>query len=712
MTRLASTFLPLRITRALARRIFERVFPGWAWFDPEFYHAQLIRFNQELGRELKGSDSWRSVRQKLHYRLFGWRYGLTPHPLIDPGHYRSQCLRAGWHAPDEPLEHFLRFGLPAALAPSPLVDIHWRDRWPSSLSRSGPAPLDQLHPLGHAALTLAGGNSVDAYAYLSRWLEQGICATDRQAITNIAAHLNPSDQPLIPQVPGHLQVFGVPLNHWASHAWLQHLPYSLCHSDFLELLTSPAPPGQPIHVLHLPHDDSWWIPAHLSHLKRVDCVFDPSLERVQILQCMGIRAYCLDADAPVNGWLDDFSDSPFLSELGLPTPSQLESERMILLGSLGPEADGQLTGDHWALPAFKALAEPAIEIGELESSLDQARILAGWLRACQLAGIQLVRLMPTEIERSGNHYVALGRPTQPDPEWLSCQYFTSPLSEASLLSELQWRIEGCQAPSPMVETPTPSVVCLWEKSSDAHPKASVCISLYNYGNYILAALESVFNQSFPDLELIVVDDSSTDSGAARVQSWLDEYSYRFNRSLLLQHRSNGGLASARNTAFQAATSDWCFVLDADNTLEPEALSACMAIASQSPDEVAVVHPLIRDCPHPSGYGVPTLLPPLPWQSQRLRAGNHIDAMALVRRSAWRKVGGYAHIIGGWEDYDFWCSLIDAGFQGLQCPKVLARYNRHQDSMQASTTQPQLRRLSRLLQARHPWLQLPFAVQNV
>ena len=712
MTRLPSTFLPLSITRAFAHKVFERVFPGWAWFEPQFYLAQLNRLNHELGRETKACHSWRPVRQQLHYRLFGWRYGLSPHPLIDPVFYRNQCLRRGWSDPNEPLAHFLRVGLASALAPSPLVDIHWCDRWPSTLSRSGPAPLDHLHPLGRAALLLAGGNSVDAQEHLSRWLEQGFCATDRQAITDRAARFNASEQPVIPQPPGHLQVLGVPLNHWACHAWLQRLPYSLCHSDLLELLTRPAPPGQPIHVLHLPYDDSWWTPAHLSHLQRVDCVLDPSPERVQILKCIGIRAYCIDADAPVNGWLDDIPESSFLSVLGLPSPSQLESSRIIILGSLGPEADGQLTGDYCALPAFKALAEPAIEIGELESSLDQAMILAGWLRACQLAGIQLVRLMPTEIECSGNHYAALGYPIQRDPAWLSCQYFTSPLSEASMLDELKWRSTGFQAPTPIVETPTPSVVCLLEKSSDAPPRASVCISLYNYGNYILAALESVFGQTFPDLELIVVDDASTDSGPAKVQSWLDEYSYRFNRTILLQHRSNGGLASARNTAFEAATSDWCFVLDADNTLEPEALSACMAIASQVPGQVAVIHPLIRDCPHPSGHGLPTLLPSLPWQQQRLSAGNYIDAMALVRRSAWRKVGGYAHIIGGWEDYDFWCSLIGAGFQGLQCPKVLARYNRHQDSMQASTTQPQLRRLSRLLQARHPWLQLPFAAQDV
>ena len=83
-------------------------------------------------------------------------------------------------------------------------------------------------------------------------------------------------------------------------------------------------------------------------------------------------------------------------------------------------------------------------------------------------------------------------------------------------------------------------------------------------------------------------------------------------------------------------------------------------------------------------------------------------MALIRRHAWQQVGGYTHIPGGWEDYDFWCCLIDAGFRGELCPRVLATYVRHGGSMIHRSTDLQLRPISRQLQARHPWLQLPYA----
>ena len=78
-------------------------------------------------------------------------------------------------------------------------------------------------------------------------------------------------------------------------------------------------------------------------------------------------------------------------------------------------------------------------------------------------------------------------------------------------------------------------------------------------------------------------------------------------------------------------------------------------------------------------------------------------MALIRRSAWQEVGGYVHIPGGWEAYDFWCSLIDAGWTGVQCPQPLGRYSVHQDSMTSVTALPNVRGLEHLLQERHPWL---------
>ena len=94
-----------------------------------------------------------------------------------------------------------------------------------------------------------------------------------------------------------------------------------------------------------------------------------------------------------------------------------------------------------------------------------------------------------------------------------------------------------------------------------------------------------------------------------------------------------------------------------------------------------------------------------WQRDKFLEGNHIDAMALIRRSAWKGVGGYTHIPGGWEDFDFWCNLIEAGYHGICMPQVVCNYVVHDASMLATSTNSNLRWLCRLMQERHPWLQL-------
>jgi glycosyltransferase involved in cell wall biosynthesis len=250
---------------------------------------------------------------------------------------------------------------------------------------------------------------------------------------------------------------------------------------------------------------------------------------------------------------------------------------------------------------------------------------------------------------------------------------------------------------------------LWSREGEEPPAAAVCISLHNYAGRITTALESVAAQSVAALELIVVDDASRDDGAAVAARWLEARGDRFRRALLLRHERNGGLAAARNTAFRAARSPWCFVLDADNLLLPQAVACCLAMATAAAADVAVVHPLVGVVADDAGEGEPAgLISDLPWQREQFVQRNYIDAMALVRRAAWERVGGYSHIPGGWEDYDFWCTLIDAGYHGLLCPRRLAIYHRHGRSMLSRQTAPRLRSISRLLQSRHPWLNLSTA----
>lgn len=236
-------------------------------------------------------------------------------------------------------------------------------------------------------------------------------------------------------------------------------------------------------------------------------------------------------------------------------------------------------------------------------------------------------------------------------------------------------------------------------------RLSVAISLYNYAHYICAAITSVCRQTIASsIELIVVDDASTDESVEVVEWFQQEQPELMSQLAAFRmecHSQNRGLAEARNTAFAMANTAQVLVLDADNRLLPEACELLLAALETAPDAVGAAYPLLVVEGHPSQH----IANEMPWNPERLRYGNTLDALALVRVAAWRQVGGFVHTPGGWEDYDFWCRFVEAGLRALQVPQLLAVYHHHGDSMKNSETAARESELRCLLQKRHPWLGL-------
>ena len=73
--------------------------------------------------------------------------------------------------------------------------------------------------------------------------------------------------------------------------------------------------------------------------------------------------------------------------------------------------------------------------------------------------------------------------------------------------------------------------------------------------------------------------------------------------------------------------------------------------------------------------------------------------------AWREVGGYTHLDGGWEDYDFWCKFIDHGLVAAYVPEILCRYRVHEASMLHTEHQQRSADLAVQMMLRHPWLEI-------
>lgn len=534
-----------------------------------------------------------------------------------------------------------------------------------------------------------------------------------------------------------IRLQGMNFKDHKAHLWLQRLPLdamertriSSTSDDCIDLHLSDAetPSSEPgltrITInLTLPRPRKGWYwfrqlrrkhasrdpdPARdwLRQLQQEQVIWDPDPARVRLLRALGLQAYWLDPMGTPNGWLSQpaaIDPECWGAELGFAPPT---AGAYIVLGEAGPEWNRALTQESRTRSQQRSTCNPSpppsIDYrpgwnGLIQASPASAQAKAGWLMAASRLASALVWLDTDLSDHQRLLADGTARLIQEQP----------PLTPVQLRARLMPKPEKARAE----DRPSPAITSLFSWQSGRTAKAAVIVTLFNYRDRILTALESVATQSQNDLELIVVDDRSSDGGAELVQAWMQckcpSLRDRFARIELIVHNQNAGLATARNTAFTHSTASWCFVLDADNLLFPEALSVCLSLTDQASPALAVVHPLLAvEAEESVIHDQRTLVATGSWQRPILAEGNVVDAMALVRRSAWEAAGGYTHIEGGWEDFDLWCKFIDLGYHGIQCPQILALYRSHANSMSSTHTNGIWRALSLTLTERHPWLRL-------
>lgn len=201
------------------------------------------------------------------------------------------------------------------------------------------------------------------------------------------------------------------------------------------------------------------------------------------------------------------------------------------------------------------------------------------------------------------------------------------------------------------------------------PRVSVLLTIYNYAEHVGAALRSVALSSITDIEVIAVDDASTDNSVEVVRAACAKLPWLSVK--LVRRATNGGLPAARNLAASHAGADLLFILDADNEVMPHGLELLADTLDTEP-EAQFAYGIIETFNEDGPVG---MISWLAWDPLRLRQGNYIDAMAMMRRSALERIGGYPteEALYGWEDFSVWLGMADAGMNGIRVPQFIARY---------------------------------------
>lgn len=110
-------------------------------------------------------------------------------------------------------------------------------------------------------------------------------------------------------------------------------------------------------------------------------------------------------------------------------------------------------------------------------------------------------------------------------------------------------------------------------------KVSIIIPIYNVENYVKKTIESAINQTEKDIEIILVDDGSMDSSG----SICDEYA-KVDHRIVVLHKTNGGLSSARNAGTELAKSKFLMYLDGDDFLSLRAVERLLAVMKKYPSD--------------------------------------------------------------------------------------------------------------------------------
>ncbi|MGX7668384.1 glycosyltransferase [Flavobacterium pedocola] len=192
------------------------------------------------------------------------------------------------------------------------------------------------------------------------------------------------------------------------------------------------------------------------------------------------------------------------------------------------------------------------------------------------------------------------------------------------------------------------------------PLVTVICLCYNHADFVVETLNSVLNQSYPDIELIVGDDFSTDNSVEVIENWLSEHP----EVLFIKNDKNLGNTKTFNKAFQYAKGDFLIDLAADDILLPDCISIQIDTFKNSRlPNLGVVYGNVENIQEDGRFDSFYY----PTDSQRkviekrtsgdvykevLSGETMCSVSSMTKRSVFEQLGGYDEKLA-YEDFDFW-----------------------------------------------------------
>lgn len=228
------------------------------------------------------------------------------------------------------------------------------------------------------------------------------------------------------------------------------------------------------------------------------------------------------------------------------------------------------------------------------------------------------------------------------------------------------------------------------------PLVSIVISSYNSGSFIIETLDSIYNQTWSDLELIITDDCSSDDTVLKASGWLKFNQKRFLRSMIITSDTNTGVSSNANRGLRAAKGPWIKFLGADDALKTDCIEKNMSFISNREEtkvlfsgievynETFETNNLIKVIPgnpfSPKSIFSDTRTALSQYKMLLVQDRIHFSPSAFIRKSVLTECGGFDENFKLLEDYPLWVKITKAGHRLSFMNEITVLYRMHSNAL--------------------------------